>query len=162
MRALLEAAFESPAEARLVDALRGVVEPAVSQVALCDGLVVGHALWTPVSVGGLGDSADTAAGAAPLAMALGPMAVLPDHQRTGVGAALVAAGVEACRELGARALFVLGHADYYPRFGFEPALPHGCFFQSERFAAHFFVRLLVPDGLPASGEVHYHPAFDGV
>jgi len=156
VRALNEAAFESAAEAQLVDILRtAIVQPEVqvAQVALRAGVVVGHALWTPVRVGDGGDE---------LFMALGPMAVLPGHQRSGVGAALIAAGVEGCRELGARALFVLGHSDYYPRFGFEPAAPHGCYFQSERFAAHFFVRLLAPDGLSASSEVHYHPAFDGV
>jgi putative acetyltransferase len=54
-------------------------------------------------------------------MGLAPMAVVPERQRHGIGSALVRAGLDECRRLGAVAVVVLGHAEYYPRFGFVPA-----------------------------------------
>ncbi|MBX3439834.1 MAG: N-acetyltransferase, partial [Planctomycetaceae bacterium] len=56
------------------------------------------------------------------AAALAPMAVAPAHQRLGIGSRLVEAGLRACREQGVPIVLVLGHADYYPRFGFSAAL----------------------------------------
>ncbi len=114
VRRVNDAAFGRDAEGRLVDALRGAVSPVVSLVA-CDGdEVVGHVLFTPVTVDG-----------AWTAMALGPMAVAPERQRAGVGSALARAGLDACRALGHDVVFVLGHPEYYPRFGFVPAPPRG-------------------------------------
>ena len=58
-------------------------------------------------------------------------------------------------------VFVLGHANYYPRFGFEPARPHGLFYKSEQFDASFFVASLAPHALEGfEGEVRYRPEFD--
>ncbi|MCW8139428.1 MAG: N-acetyltransferase, partial [Planctomycetota bacterium] len=114
IRRVNDAAFGRPDEGRLVDALRGAARPFVSLVAREGDEVVGHALFTPVTVG-----------ATSSALALGPMAVVPGRQGVGVGSALVRAGLDACRALGHEVVFVLGHPGYYPRFGFVPAGPRG-------------------------------------
>jgi putative acetyltransferase len=111
VRAVNETAFETRAEADLVEALHGKGVPSVSLVAEVDGHVVGHILFSPVSVN---DAPHLKL------MGLGPMAVVPDCQRKGVGSALVRQGLAHCRELGCRAVVVVGHPEYYPRFGFVP------------------------------------------
>ncbi|MCD2186181.1 GNAT family N-acetyltransferase [Actinomycetospora soli] len=115
VRAVNLAAFPTAGEADLVDALRADAEGWVdlSFVALDDGAVVGHALLTRCHVDG-----------AP-ALALAPCAVLPSHQGRGAGAAAIRAALEAAREAGENLVVVLGHADYYPRFGFAPASARG-------------------------------------
>ncbi len=146
------AAFETDLEARLVDELRKVANPMVSLVAEVDGKVVGHILFTPISVGG------TTAGSR--RMGLAPMAVLPAFQNQGIGSALVKGGIDDCRKLGTELAFVLGHADFYPRFGFEPVAPKGLHYVDPSLDAHFFVLELVPNALrDASGEVEYHSLF---
>lgn len=144
-------AFETDAEARLVDVLRERDAAAVSLVAEVDGAVVGHILFSPVTVGDREF------------VALAPMAVLPEHQRSGVGSALVRAGIDACRARGDAAIFVLGHAEYYPRFGFVPAGPKELHYLSEEFDPHFFVLELREGALDGvRGLVKFHPAFDSV
>ncbi len=146
------AAFETAAEAELVEAVRGATEPLISLVALVEGKVAGHILFSPVTV--------EDAGVPSLAMGLGPMAVLPESQRRGIGSRLVHAGLDACRRIGEDAVFVLGHAEYYPRFGFEPAPAKGLRYRSAVFDPHFFVAELSPGALTGlSGWVRYHPAF---
>lgn len=117
VHAVNAAAFETRAEADLVDALRadpGAWLPGLSCVAEApDGSVAAHALLTRCRVGG-----------AP-ALALAPVAVLPAHQRTGAGSAVVRALLDAARARGERLVVVLGHPAYYPRFGFEPASGYG-------------------------------------
>ncbi|MBM7167808.1 GNAT family N-acetyltransferase [Streptomyces sp. G44] len=117
VRALHGAAFETGAEADLVDTLRADPEawlPGLSYVAEApDGSVAAYALLTRCRVGG-----------AP-ALALAPVAVLPEHQRTGAGSAVVRAVLDAARARGERLVLVLGHPAYYPRFGFEPASRYG-------------------------------------
>ncbi len=93
-------------------------------------------------------------------MGLAPMAVLPVHQRRGIGSSLVRAGLEACTQLGFAAVIVLGHAEYYPRFGFQPA---------SRFALRceydvpddVFMALELEAGILTgkTGTIQYHPAF---
>lgn len=111
------AAFETTAEADLVDALRADPDAwleGLSYVAEApDGTVVAHALITRCTVGG-----------APAA-ALAPCAVLPRYQRTGAGSAVVRAVLDAARARGERLVLVLGHPGYYPRFGFGPASAYG-------------------------------------
>ena len=105
------AAFETPAEANLVDALREQASPVVSFVAEDDGKLIGHIMFSPVELPGHPSRK---------IMGLAPMAVVPGHQRQGIGTELVRAGLEKCKQLGFGAVVVLGHADYYPRFGFAP------------------------------------------
>lgn len=107
-------AFGQDAEARLVDALRVGGYVRLSLVAERAGQVVGHILFSDLPI-------ITRAGTVPV-LALAPMAVLPELQRQGIGSALVRRGLEACRKQDHRVVVVLGHAHFYPRFGFSPKL----------------------------------------
>ncbi len=91
------------------------------------------------------------------------MAVRPEHQNRGFGSQLVRQGLKVCKASGAAAVFVLGHPDYYPRFGFEPAAPHGLHFKGDEFAP-FFMVLELRSGLleTLSGEVQYRSEFEAV
>jgi len=94
--------------------------------------------------------------------ALGPMAVLPERQGEGIGGALVRAGLAACRAAGYDLCIVLGHAEYYPRFGFRPSAPFGIRWEHGA-EAHFMVLELRPGALAGRGGVaRYRPEFDGV
>ncbi|MEX0964195.1 MAG: N-acetyltransferase [Pseudohongiellaceae bacterium] len=106
---ILNAAFEADAESRLVSRLRISAKPLISLVAERDGQVIGHILFSPVTL-------DTDS-SLPL-MGLAPMAVLPQYQRRGVGSALVEAGLAACRRAQIGAVVVLGHPAFYAKFGF--------------------------------------------
>ena len=110
--ALNESSFETPAEARLVESLRAQVSPVISLVADVDQEVVGHILFTPVTLSGF---------PAASMMGLAPMAVTSAIRSRGIGSALVRTGLDECKKLGTGAVIVLGHAEYYPRFGFRPA-----------------------------------------
>src|SRR5688572_26858636 len=112
IRHIHEQAFGRPAEAYLVDALRARGQALLSLVAVQDDRVVGHILFSPVTI----ESAD---GAFP-AVGLGPMAVLPALQCQGIGTLLVTMGLAECRAAGHVCVVVLGHQTYYPRFGFRP------------------------------------------
>lgn len=148
-------AFGRKAEAKLVDMLREVPGPGVSLVAEAEGDIVGHIMFTPVEV----EHSDKGL----LALGLAPMAVVPEYQRKGVGSVLVQAGVDACKELDVDVVFVLGHADYYPKFGFESAATFGLSYGAEEFGPHFMVLELTPGSLKRmSGLVQYRQEFDGV
>lgn len=143
-------AFGQEDEARLVDALRDGGYARLSLVAEEDGRVVGHVLFSDLPI-------DTRDGTLP-ALALAPVAVLPDRQRRGVGSRLIREGLRACAGAGHRVVVVLGHADYYPRFGFSARL-------AERLESPFpgpsFMALeLVPGALDGvTGRVRYAPPF---
>lgn len=113
VRRVNELAFGRRNEADLVDALRANARPYVSLVAVVDEQVVGHIFFSPVSIE---TDADTFT-----AMGLAPMAVLPSHQNQGIGSQLVREGLRECQRLGCEVVVVLGHPNYYPRFGFVPA-----------------------------------------
>jgi len=109
------AAFPTDAEARLVDLLRANGHATVSLVAELDGQIVGHILFSPITI----------ANQAANGLGLAPVAVLPACQRRGIGGQLVRAGLDACYQRGVGFVVLLGHTDYYPRFGFQPAGPLG-------------------------------------
>lgn len=154
VRALHLTAFPSPAEADLVDALRARARPIVSLVAEAEGSIAGHILFSPVSLAGHGALA---------IMGLAPMAVAPALQRTGIGSALVRAGLAACRAIGTRAVVVLGHPAYYPRFGFARADRFGLACEYDAPPEAFMAIELTPGYLRgAAGTIRYHDAFQGL
>ena len=145
-------AFETLSEADLVDALRQQVHPTVSLVAEENGEVVGHIMFSPVSLSGHPDLK---------VMGLAPMAVKPSHQKKGVGSALVRAGLDQCRRLGFVAAVVLGHPQYYPRFGFSPSSRFGIDSEYDVPEEVFMAIELRPDALSGKrGKVRYHSAFN--
>lgn len=144
-------AFETPAEADLVDALREHAAPIISLVAEDGEAVVGHIMFSPVSL---------SSHPALAVMGLAPVAVTPTHQRQGVGSALIRAGLERCKAIGCSAVVVLGHPAYYPRFGFLPASRFGLRCAYEVPDEAFMALELQPGALKGtSGLVHYHAAF---
>jgi putative acetyltransferase len=145
------AAFGRAVEANLVDALRAQAAPIVSLVADDSGSMTGHILFSPVTLSGSPDLK---------IMGLAPMAVVPARQREGIGSALVGAGLEACKQLGFGAVVVLGHAGYYPRFGFVPASRFGVASEYDVPDDVFMAVELEPGALRGvSGTIRYHSAF---
>jgi putative acetyltransferase len=145
-----ESAFGGPDEARLVERLRTRARPLISLIAESDGAITGHILFTPVTLDGF----------AGLLMGLAPMAVKPELQRRGVGSALVTAGLRACESLDAAALVVVGHPEYYPRFGFVQAARFGLRCEYDVVPEALMALELRPNALAeAGGTVRYHPAF---
>jgi putative acetyltransferase len=126
------AAFERDVEADLVDVLRDDPAWEVSLVAEDDGEVVGHLLLTRARLGEAGEL-----------LALGPVAVLPERQRGGVGGALMRSALERA----GGPVVLLGHPDYYVRFGFEPAAPRGITNQWGLTGPEWMVRGDAPAGL---------------
>ena len=148
---ILTAAFNSPGEAGLVDRLRDEAAPLVSLVAESDGVIVGHILFSPVTI----ENADA------LLFGLAPMAVRPADQRGGIGSALVREGLARCASLDAAGVIVLGHSAYYPRFGFVPACTFGIS-STYDVPDEVFMALELSQGSLASiaGVARYHPVFD--
>ncbi len=155
VRRVNELAFEQPAEANLVDKLRLACADALSLVAVDDG-VVGHILFTPVVAEG---GARRVSG-----MGLAPMAVAPDHQRQGIGSELVRRGLDMLRQRGCPFVVVVGHPEYYPRFGFEPASTCGLVSQWDGIPdAAFMVLILDANAMTGvSGVARYREEFDEV
>lgn len=146
-------AFGQEGEGRLVDALRAGGYARVSLVAEQDGRIVGHILFSDLAI-------VTENGTIP-ALALAPMAVLPEFQRQGIGTELVRRGLDACRERRHGIVIVLGHPEYYPRFGFSPmrARPLQSPFSDSGEA--WMALELAPGALDGvSGRVEYPPPFD--
>ena len=155
IRRVNELAFGRPDEADLVEALRVIAEPQVSLVAVKGGEVVGHIFFSPVTV--------ELAGPAAVALALAPMAVVPELQRQGAGSRLVREGLKACQDIGCSVVFVLGHPDYYPRFGFVPASLKGLRCEYDVPEEAFMVAELTPGALEGwHGVVKYLPEFGRV
>jgi len=156
IRLVHEAAFPEAVEADLVDRLRADCQDRVSLVATEDDRVVGHILFTPATI----ERPD----APVVGYGLAPMAVLPEFQRRGIGSALVRTGIERLRRSGCPFVIVVGHPEYYPRFGFVRASTHGvrCQWDGIRDEA-FMVLVLEPSIAPhLAGLAKYRPEFDAV
>jgi len=117
IRYVNEQAFGQENESKLIKKLRNHSVLTISLVAVQDGEIVGHIAFSPVVIESGLSSFE--------AIALAPMAVLPVYQRQSIGGQLVRAGLEECCRLGHDIIVVLGHPDYYPRFGFVLARPKG-------------------------------------
>jgi putative acetyltransferase len=111
IRAVNEAAFGGPDEADLVDKLRGNEHALISLVAELERVIVGHIMFSRMWI-------DSSPGWVS-AVALAPVAVLPEHQRTGIGGLLIQHGLVLLRGRGEKIVLVIGHPSYYPRFGFS-------------------------------------------
>ena len=145
-----EQAFGTRLEAALVDTLRGTPD-SIALVATVDDRVIGHILFTPVTI-----EPATAVSVAGLA----PMSVRPTYQREGVGGQLIRAGLEECRRRGYKAVVVVGHPEYYPRFGFVPAHTKGLACEFPVPPEAFMVLELYADALAGvCGVVRYRPEF---
>ena len=117
IRHVNEEAFGQKEEAEIIEKLRNRGVLTLSLVAVQDDRTVGHIAFSPVKVESERSSFE--------AIALAPMAVLPAYQRKGIGSQLVRSGIKGCQHLGHEIIVVLGHPNYYPRFGFVPAKPKG-------------------------------------
>jgi len=150
-----ELAFESNAEADLVEALRVSGAPLISLVAQEGDQVVGHIMFSPVTIQSEKESFSAAG--------LGPMAVLPDWQGKGIGSQLVRRGLEECRLAGYQAAVVLGHPWFYPHFGFMPSVQWGIRWEHEAPEEAFMALELIPRSLAGrSGIVKFMSQFEGV
>ncbi len=155
IRNVNEEAFGSSVEAGLVEKLRLRQTYALSLIVTIGGKVIGHILFSPVTI----ESGNTSFGA----LALGPMAILPSYQKKGVGSQLVRAGLQECKRLGHEIVVALGHPDYYPRFGFIPAKPRGIECEFEVPDEPWMILELHEGALAGrSGVVKYQPEFDEV
>jgi putative acetyltransferase len=151
VRELNRRAFEQEQESNIVDALRSNGAALLSLVAtLCDQ-VVGHIMYSPLSIGHV-----TGAG-------LGPMAVIPEYQRQGIGSKLVVAGNEKLKKTGCPFVIVIGHASYYSRFGFKPAGRRGITCEWEVPDDVFMLLILdEPTMRDVSGLARYRHEFSSV
>jgi putative acetyltransferase len=145
-------AFETGTEADLVNLLRSNGKAVISLVAEARGMIVGHILFSPVTIEPPRSNWN--------ALGLAPVAVSTRWQRQGIGKELVKTGIARCRSLGTDLVFVLGHPQYYPKFGFHKASDFGI---SNEYQAEeaFMVLELVPGTLHRSrGLVKYAPEFN--
>jgi putative acetyltransferase len=157
IRRVNELAFGRPEEADAIDRLRGADIPFVSLVTEDDGAIVGHVLFTPAIVDVGQDGEQRVAG-----MGLAPLAVTPDRQRQGLGSLLVRRGLDLLRADGCPFVIVLGHAEYYARFGFERASVHGLACQWKGVPDEAFMVLVFDSDAMrgVSGIARYRDEFD--
>ena len=154
IRKVHESAFETRAEADLVDALRDKKAHVISMVAVRDKGIVGHILFSPVSL--------ETDGSAVTLLGLAPMAVLSEYQRRGIGSKLVEKGLAQGRVKRYPAVVVLGHPGYYPRFGFVPSIKHNITSEYDVPPDVFMIKELQPGVLADLSRIaKYHEAFAG-
>lgn len=155
IRLVTTEAFERSDEADLIEALRQHDRVVLSLVALVDDCIVGHVLFFPLVI-------ETEFGNI-AALGLGPMSVLPRFQRQGVGSMLVTAGLAELRKGTNAGIIVLGHPEFYSRFGFAPASRFGITTRYDVPDEVFMALELTSDGLRSrSGAVVYPQEFDGI
>ena len=154
-RAIVVAAFDrrdgrEPPEARLLDELRACDGwiPALSLVAVIDDQIVGHAVCTRGFVATLA------------CLGLGPIAVAPTAQRSGIGSALMHTMLGTATGMGEPLVALLGSPDYYSRFGFRPSLESGIEPPDPTWGDDFQVRMLNESGERATGVFEYSAPFN--
>jgi putative acetyltransferase len=154
VRRVNELAFGQPQEAAIVDRIRQRCDDVLSLVALDGDEVVGHILFSPATIEGPEGPVG--------GMGLAPMAVLPQRQRQGIGSALVKDGLKRLTADGCPFVVVLGHAGYYPRFGFEPASRKALQCQWDGIPDEAFMVAMLDHKVMTgvSGVIRYRPEFD--
>lgn len=115
IKEILDLAFQQEEEGQIVERIRAsdAYVPELSLVAIWEKEIIGHIVFSEIKIENEKNSYR--------ALALAPMAVHPDFQRKGIGNQLIKSGLEVARQLGRDRVIVLGHAEYYPKFGFLPA-----------------------------------------
>lgn len=152
---LNQEAFEGATEANLVNNLRTSNAMTLSLVAIKNNEIVGHIAFSPVSI----ESDQTTVNAVGLA----PMAVSPELQRSGIGSQLVEEGLNRIRTAGHDLVIVLGHPQYYPRFGFVPAKKYGIRWEKDVAEEAFMIKELREGALKrVRGVVKFRPEFNEV
>jgi len=155
VRIVNERAFGRPAEADLVDALRRNGKAAISLVAEDGGRIVGHIFFSVVTI--------QSKGTVSTGIGLAPLAVMPERQNQRIGSMLVEHGLRRCREEDHPFVVVLGHPNYYPRFGFVPASRFGIKSEYDVDDEVFMVMELREGALiGCAGVVKYQPEFNEV
>jgi len=145
-------AFGQNQEADLIDKIRRSCNDLISLVALIKRTIVGHICFSPATIE---SKVKTIQG-----MGLAPMSVLPAFQRQGIGTELVRDGIERVKKKGFPFIIVLGHASYYPRFGFEPASHYGIRCEWDVPDSAFMILLLDESQMRESaGLARYLPEF---
>lgn len=154
IKSLNDLAFKGPVEGEIVDKIRSASADILSLVAIDKNRLIGHIFFSPVTTYSGEDEIK--------GMGLGPMAVLPEHQNKGVGSALVREGLKILQNEDYPFVIVLGHKDYYPRFGFETASKYGLSSQWEGVPEEAFMVLFLNRSLAGrvSGVVSYRPEFN--
>jgi len=149
------AAFAQSTEADIVDSLRGAGALRHSLVAVDGDEIVGHLAFSPVTI--------TEGSRVVDALGLGPMAISPSRQRQGIGTRLVNFWLEQLAEDKDNLVVLVGHPDYYPRFGFRRAKAFGIRWEHDVPEEAFMVLELRRGALDKiSGVVRFHPVFDEV
>ena len=112
-------AFNGDGEARLVEKLRRtpIYIPELSLVAKYRNAIIGHILFYPIKINTCRKKCNS--------LALAPVSVIPSFQNRKVGSRLIKEGLEKAQKLGFKSVIVVGHPEYYPRFGFEKASKYG-------------------------------------
>ncbi|MEZ5959213.1 MAG: N-acetyltransferase [Hyphomonadaceae bacterium] len=149
IRQVVRHAFGQDDEANLVEQLRADGDALVELVAASDIAIQGHILYSPLAIARDGETLRAAA--------LAPVSVLPAFQCVGLGGELIRAGNARCRERGCVGVVVLGHAEYYPRFGFSASLAESL--QAPFSGPHFMALEFEAGVLVGGGKVEYAKAF---
>lgn len=147
--------FSEGDEDQLVARLRNAPGfiPELSLVAELDGLIVGHILFTPLVIDNGQQQFES--------LVLGPVSVLPEFQKQGIGGKLIRAGHQKAIELGFRSVILIGHPEYYPRFGYKPASTWGIKTHYELPSDDVFMAVELTEGAlkNVSGMVIFPPEF---
>jgi predicted N-acetyltransferase YhbS len=155
IRGVNDSAFEGPVQGRIVDEIRGTdrwIKGGSLVAEDQDGRIVGHLLLSE------GDLVSPDRSVRRIWM-VGPVAVAPDRQRRGIGSALMRAAISLATSRGQPVLCLLGHAEYYPRFGFEAARPLGIA-PARPWGDEHWMALRLPSWTPElCGVAHFPPAF---
>jgi putative acetyltransferase len=144
IRTVNNLAFEQLTEGRIVDKIRGACDDTLSLVATNNGDVIGHIFFSPALIRCNGKVIE--------GMGLAPMAVLPDFQNQGIGSLLVKEGIRILTDAGCPFIIVLGHPNYYPRFGFEIASKYSLSPQWEGIPNEAFMILITDKDI--EGDIH--------